>query len=204
MGNRGILHNCDQSLGRARWRHKAWVTCALEFKDRRRKVMQPGNYTELFFLDEAVALAAGHRPCARCRRPNFQAYLTALNHKGSAKELDTALHAARVIPRTTSHRRYRADIATLPFGTIVNFGTPHLVTTRHLLPISAAGYGPAHPRPASGKITVLTPALSVQALDAGYRPHLHPTAEVSIQRSSGSTFITNTRSWRKTPPGNRN
>src|SRR5688500_15168681 len=74
MGNRGILHDANQQLGRARWRHKSWVTCLLSFKDRRREVMAPRRYTELFFCDEAVALAAGHRPCAECRREDYERF----------------------------------------------------------------------------------------------------------------------------------
>ena len=114
MGNRGILHDHYQRLGTARWRHKAWVTCVLRHKDWHRAVMQPNHYTELFFLDEAVALAAGHRPCALCRHKEYQAFRTALGHTGTAKSLDIALHAARVIPRTTRHLSHTSYIATLP------------------------------------------------------------------------------------------
>ena len=78
MGNRGILHAPDQRLGKARWRHPHWVTCVLVYKDWHREVMQPNNYTELFFLDEATALAAGHRPCALCRRKDYDAFQRAL------------------------------------------------------------------------------------------------------------------------------
>ncbi|MGB8623555.1 MAG: hypothetical protein WCD16_12105, partial [Paracoccaceae bacterium] len=74
MGNRGILHGGNRQLGTARWRHKTWITCLLSFKGRKRVPMTPGRYTELFFLDEAVALAAGHRPCAECRRADFLRY----------------------------------------------------------------------------------------------------------------------------------
>jgi len=77
MGNRRILHDGDKKLGSARWRTMAWITCALEFKERRRTVMGPGTYTELFFLDEAAACAAGHRTCAECRRSDFARFTTA-------------------------------------------------------------------------------------------------------------------------------
>ena len=80
MGNRGILHDAGQRLGVARWRHPHWIYCRLSFKGRRRAVMAPGRYTELFFLDEASALAAGHRPCYECRREDFLRFLQ--GHEG--------------------------------------------------------------------------------------------------------------------------
>ena len=73
MGNRGVLHD-DESRIRRKWHGKRWIVCVLEFRGRKRKVMTPGRYTELFFLDEATALAAGHRPCAECRRERFNAF----------------------------------------------------------------------------------------------------------------------------------
>ena len=180
MGNRGILHDDQKTLGRPRWRHKAWVTCVLKHKDWHRPVMRPGNYTELFFLDEAVALAAGHRPCALCRRAAYINFLAALNHQDSAKSLDAALHATRVIPRTTTHIRHETDIATLPPGAIIWRDTPLLVTKRHLLPVTANGYGNPKKRPTSGKAIVLTPSFTISALREGYRPHLHPSAQMQL------------------------
>lgn len=178
MGNRGILHDDHQSLGRARWRHKAWVTCALNHKDWHRQIMQPGHYTELFFLDEAVALAAGHRPCALCRRADYRAFLKALDHTGGAKDLDHALHQSRVIPRTTHHRRHRADIKSLPPGTIIWRDAPYLVTETALHQVQPDAYAAPTDRPLSGQTDVLTPAVTVQALRAGYRPVLHPSARL--------------------------
>ena len=183
MGNRGILHDDRQSLGRARWRHKAWVTCVLKHKDWHRAIMQPGHYTELFFLDEAVALAAGHRPCALCRRTDYRAFLNALGHKGSTKDLDHALHQSRVIPRTPRHRRHHADIQDLPTGTIIWNDAPYLIADTNLRKISPEGYGPALDRPTSGQTIVLTPALTVKALAAGYRPTLHPSSADDPRRT---------------------
>ena len=77
MGNRGCLHDADRALGVARWRSKAWICCTLTWKDVRRDPMPPGRWTALFFLDEATALVAGHRPCAYCRRADFLAYAEA-------------------------------------------------------------------------------------------------------------------------------
>ncbi|NNL18329.1 MAG: hypothetical protein HKP37_06270 [Boseongicola sp.] len=178
MGNRGILHDEVQSLGRARWRHKAWVTCVLKHKDWHRQIMQPGHYTELFFLDEAVAFAAGHRPCALCRRADYCAFVDALDHKGSAKDLDRALHAARVIPRSTNHLRYTADIKTLPSGTVIWREAPYLITDTSIRQIHPDGYAAPTSRPTSGQADVLTPSVTVKALAAGYRPHLHESAKL--------------------------
>lgn len=180
-GNRGILHDAEGRLGAARWRHKHWIACLLELPGRPpRPLMAPGAWTELFFLDEAVALAAGHRPCAYCRRAAFNAYRAAWSAAGQpgarAPEIDAALHAARV---TRSRRQitHPAEIATLPDGCfIAGDQAPLLVLGARLLPFAPEGYGPPRPRPGSGRVTVLTPAPSVAALAAGYRPDLHPSA----------------------------
>lgn len=177
MGNRGILHDANGRLGRARWRHKAWIICNLRHKDWHREVMSPGNYTELFFLDEAVALAAGHRPCALCRRDAFNAFRRAAGHAGSAADLDARLHEERAIPRRNLQRRHAAELALLPaMAIILDRDTPKLVLGDTLRPVSAGGYGPAEPRPAAGRVCLLTPPLTCAALAAGYRPVLHPSA----------------------------
>lgn len=176
MGNRGILHDTNQRMGAARWRHKAWVTCVLRHKDWHREVMQPDNYTELFFLDEAVALAAGHRPCALCRRGAYNAYRDAAGFRSTAKSLDDSLHEARVIPRRFEQRRIELDFGEIPIGAIVLLAVPKLVLEDALLPVSPEDYGPSEKRPQSGKVTVLTPAPTIVALRAGYRPILHPSA----------------------------
>ncbi len=179
MGNRGILHDQNRRLGAARWRHKAWIICVLAHKDWHRDVMTPGQYTELFFLDEAVALAAGHRPCKLCRRAAYLAYTAAAGHRGSAPALDARLHAERAIPRRFGQRRHQADLASLPDGAIILVEeTPHLVLGRTLRPASPQGYGPPRPRPTSGPVTLLTPPTSVAALEGGYAPELHPTSSV--------------------------
>jgi hypothetical protein len=176
MGNRGSLHDAHRRLGPARWKHKAWIICALAHKDWHRQLMSPGNYTELFFLDEAVALAAGHRPCALCRRDAYRAYVAAAGHDGSAPALDARLHAERAIPRRFRQRRHVAPVAGLPDGAILFDGTPKLALGRTLLPVLPDGYGPPQPRPASGLVTVLTPPTSLSALGNGYRPTLHSSS----------------------------
>ncbi|MDG4649290.1 hypothetical protein P6F26_12615 [Roseibacterium sp. SDUM158017] len=179
MGNRGILHDADRRLGTPRWRHKAWICCVLSFKERKRRPMSPGRYTELFFLDEAVALAAGHRPCAECRRAGFEAFRTAwrgaTGQAARAADIDAALHPARVT-RRRAQVRHEAEAAALPDGAFVLMPDgPCLVAGDCLLPHAPNGYGPARARP-TGRVTVLTPAPVVAALAAGYRPELHPSA----------------------------
>ncbi len=176
MGNRGILHDTNQRLGTACWRHKAWVTCVLRHKDWHRDVMRPGNYTELFFLDEAVALAAGHRPCALCRRGAYNAYRDSAGFNGTAKAMDDVLHSARAVPRRFEQRRIELDIGDIPIGAIVLQAVPKLVSEDGLLPVMPQGYGPPEKRRKSGKVTVITPAPTVVALREGYQPTLHASA----------------------------
>lgn len=185
MGNRGVLHDAHKRLGAARWRMPHWVTCVLDFKDRRRAVMTPRRYTELFFLDEAVAFAAGHRPCAECRRADYNRFRAAfaaahgMAGRVYAKEMDAVLHPARVVRGTRAQVRHRRVAAGLPDGTFVALdeapGAAFLVLGALLFPYEFDRYGPAQPRPA-GAVTVLTPAPTVAALGAGYRLQIHPSA----------------------------
>lgn len=178
MGNRGVLHDAEGRLGPARWRHKRWICCRLAFKGRRRSVMTPGAYTELFFLDEAVALAAGHRPCAECRRDDFLYFQKAFDGDLKADQIDATLHAARAVPRRFGPRHHRARAEGLPAGSFVLDpvdATPCLVRGDTALPWHPAGYGPPRPRP-EGVVTVLTPEPTLRALAAGYEPVLHPSA----------------------------
>jgi len=182
-GNRGILHNAAGELGRARWRHPHWIACALTYKGVRRKVMSPGTWTELFFLDEAVALAAGHRPCALCRRPDYIAFRAAWGRAfgdvPSANGIDRILHAARLCPGSGEQRTHEADAAILPDGCVIRYvGAPALLLGPAALPHGTGGYGKPVPRP-SGAVAVLTPRPLVAVLAAGYRPRLHPSAQAS-------------------------
>ena len=189
MGNRGILHDAHGQLGAARWRHCSWICCQLSFKGRRRTVMAPRRYTELFFLDEATALAAGHRPCFECRRVAFREFQAALQRvfrtmDCSAAAMDRVLHRARVEPRTRHHIRLEAPLDDLPDGVFVLLdqapSTPLLVLGDRLLPWRASGYASAHPRPPAIGCRVLTPAPTVEAIRAGYVPSLHPAAGRAI------------------------
>ncbi len=186
MGNRGVLHDADKKLGRRRWALRAWLICRLDFKGRHRAVMTPRRYTELFFLDEASAIAAGHRPCYECRRSDFQAWQTAwqtaqgLSALPRAPEMDACLHAERIVPGSREQRVWESDSADLPPGAFVAVdGTPHLVQREGLRPWSWSGYGDAIALPA-GTVPVLTPPSSVAALRVGYRPVLHQSAVLNL------------------------
>ena len=179
MGNRGILHDDAQRLGRARWKHKAWVTCVLKHRDWHRKVMSPGAYTELFFLDEAVALAAGHRPCALCRHSDYVAYRTAAGFDGPSKQMDAQMHRERGEARTFRQKRHKNPANTLPNGAIILDGTAKLIWDDVARHVGAGGYGAAEPRP-EGMVTVLTPPTSLKALSNGYRPKLHGSAKIEV------------------------
>ena len=179
-GNRGIIHRADKTLGTARWSHHAWICCTLDWQGRKRSVMTGRNWTELFFLDEAVAFAAGHRPCGYCRRSDYNAYVaawtTAKGRRPSAKAMDKALHPARVTRdrQQVTHEDWLAD---LPNGAMISWNDqPHLVQSHTLHPYTPEGYGAPCPRPRCGKATVLTPKPSIDVLRNGYAPMLHPTA----------------------------
>lgn len=164
-----------------------WIFCELEFKDRRRPLLQPGHYTELFFLDEATALAAGHRPCAECQRRRFDVFRqawsaanprAALGPRPKAAALDAALHADRLQPdgRQTT---FAARLSDLPPGTLAARG-PHsfLVTMSGPREWTPGGYGPAA-LGSSLVVEVLTPRSIVRMLAAGYQPDLHPSASAT-------------------------
>ena len=188
MGNRGILHDSTGRLTHRRWAHTNWIICLTNFKERRRRVMSPGHYTELFFLDEATALAAGHRPCCECRRQAYRQYWDALRQEmrqpmpDSAKELDRLLHQERAVPRRFEQRTHNARLQDLPDGTMFRIGAdaPPLLRWRgrfHRWHFN--GYGETlSPRDLTGdlSVAVLTPPTTVTALRGGYMPVVHPTA----------------------------
>ena len=181
-GNRGILHRDDRTLGRTRWTHKAWICCTLDWKGVRRPVMTGRTWTELFFLDEAVAFAAGHRPCARCRKEAYEKFQTAwtaaTGQRRAAKDIDAILHAAR-IGQNQEQRRHIAPLATLPSGTFVLWqDQPHIVGKEALQAFAPAGYGRWVPKTKGAEVIVLTPAPLVSVLQTGYAPALHRTAIV--------------------------
>ena len=181
FGNRGgRIHGHDRSLTRRRWTSRAWICCRLVFKGRHRDVW--GNsYTELFFLDEPTALAAGHRPCFECRRADALAFAAAwgrahrLQAPPRAGEMDAVLHAQRLDGRVK--RRHRVPLDDLPDGAMVaQDERPFAVRGDALLPWTFAGYGSLRPRPRGMAVDLLTPPAFVAALSAGYRPQWHPSA----------------------------
>ena len=186
MGNRDILHDERGRLGVARWRHPHWVTCLLEFKSRWRPVMQPHAYTELFFLDEATAFAAGHRPCGECRRPDYLRFLDAWA-KATGKPdrsslravaIDEIMHESRHKSGNRQQRVWQAPLADLPDGSffkLKNDSHAWVVAGSEILRWSHAGYDEVKAR-RRVEVDVLTPKVSVAAFRAGYRPMLHPTA----------------------------
>ena len=180
MGNRGCLHGPDRRLGASRWRSAAWICCVLDWRGRRRDPMPPGRWTALFFLDEATALAAGHRPCAYCRRADYLLFAQmwrAAQHLPSrpgARDMDQVLHRERLDP-AREKRTYRAPPGQLPDGVMIRAGgTIGLLLGGQLRPWSFAGYAAGAELPEVAE--VLTPPSTVAVLAAGYQPMLHPSA----------------------------
>lgn len=180
-GNRGNLHDRGTEVVRFH-RSALWITCALEFRGWRLPQWAPGRFTLLFFHDEAVSFAAGHRPCALCRRADYQqfrrAWVAGLGGPVPlAKELDRRLHAERIVRGTHRRRLHPGRWPDLPTGAFVLAGDgPALVHDRTVLPWTVDGYGPPRRRPARGEVPVITPPSTVAVLRAGYRPQLDPAA----------------------------
>ena len=170
FGNRGRLHD-DQGRILRPYAGKRWIACRLEFRGRHHGAMPPGRYTGLFFLDEATAFAAGHRPCAECRREDYERFAELCGARADA--IDARLHSERLGP--TRERRLDA----LPDGAVVlHDGEPWLVLGSELLRWTPSGYDERLGRP-SRSMTVITPALLVEVLSAGWKsslPVFHPSA----------------------------
>jgi hypothetical protein len=185
-GNRGALHDPEGRLVRYS-RGRAWAICVLEYKGRRRQLWAPGRLTELFFLDEATGLAAGHRPCGECRYRDYQAFkrawAVAFGGGGpGVAEIDARLHADRLV-RPGVRRSYSARVSSLSDGVMVSVGgTPFLVWGGGLLAWTPGGYRSSGQSPAEDTVTVITPRATVAVLAAGYRPVIHPSAAVVHHR----------------------
>jgi hypothetical protein len=184
MGIRGVLHDEQRRIRRA-FAGTRWIFCVLEFKNRHRIVMTPNRYTELFFLDEATALAAGHRPCAECQRPRYLEFRAAWAQANPgaagrpaplAEAIDGVLHAERLQPGGAK-RTYRERPAALPPGVMVADGDkrPFLLLEDALLPWTAAGYGRPIALP-DESLDILTPRSIVGAIANGFRVTVHPSA----------------------------
>jgi hypothetical protein len=179
-GNRGIIHNPATKTLTRRWASRAWLTCVCEFKGRRREVMGGRSWTELFFLDEATALSAGHRPCFFCRRDDANRFRAAWQEGNGvrhvlARDVDAVLHGERLSGRKKRLHALTMSLEQLPEGTMVQEGTEDfLIAQGRALAWSPAGYREA--QSAIKNAMLLTPPSTLRALLAGYRPVLHPSA----------------------------
>ena len=191
-GNRGCLHD-EAGRIRRRFAGRRWIACRLRFRDwRRHPLMRPGGFTELFFLDEATALAAGHRPCALCRRDDYLRLVAIWRglHGGplGADAIDERLHRERLDPAGRSRRLHEAPIDSLPDATFVMYGgTPHVCVGGNLLRWTAGGYVGRRSRSPRGRVEVITPPSLIGILRAGWAPVvplLHPSAFAVPQPAS--------------------
>jgi hypothetical protein len=189
MGNRGCLHDREKRIVRP-FQVQRWIICKLEYKDwRRSEIMAAGKYTELFFLDEATALAAGHRPCALCSHERYQDFVEKWTHafesspddrQPTAEQIDRVLHDQRI----DSQRRkvtFPARLGDLPQGCFISFPGENiswLLWGNRLFKWAPSGYPESMPLPEGLEVQVLTPAATVQVLRAGYEPDLHPSAKL--------------------------
>ena len=183
-GNRGCLHDADGRIRRL-YGVKRWIACQLEFRGwQRGPLLRPGKFTELFFLDEATAFAAGHRPCALCRRADYDRLVAnwAELHPGQvgADAIDAQLHDERIDSDTRQRRLHEAELDDLVDGAFVLWeGEPRIVLGSKLQRWTPAGYTDPQPRPAGRTVTLITPPSLVALLDTDWQPLvplLHPSA----------------------------
>jgi hypothetical protein len=183
-GNRGCLHD-EAGRIRRRFNGQRWIACRLRFRGwRRHPLLQPGRFTELFFLDEATAFAAGHRPCALCRREDYVRFVRIWRRlhpaQTGADAIDTQLHGERFDTSARAPRRHPAAIDDLPDGAFVlRNDEPHLVLGSRILRWTPAGYVDAIARPSGGRVETLTPPSIVAVLRTDWRPvvpFVHPSA----------------------------
>jgi hypothetical protein len=180
-GTRGVIHNDMQEITRP-YKLKAWLTCKLEFKGRKRKVMSPERYTELFFLDEATAFAAGHRPCCECRRDDFDKFKSLwlagnpeynFDKKTSIQKIDDVLHGER-INKHKSKVTFEENFHNIPNGTFILYNeNPFLVMNNQMFLWTPFGYAKEISLPKTNKLIILTPKSVVNTFNAGYSPQIH-------------------------------
>lgn len=180
MGNRGQLHGKGKEILRP-FKLQAWITCLLQFKGWHRQVMSPNLYTELFFLDEATAFAAGHRPCAECRREDYKRFKLywiegnpeyGFTEKTSIREIDDVLHAER-IDKQGNKVTFEALGKDLPDGTFIQLDNkPYLLMHNQIFMWTPHGYETGQPLPSSPAVTLLTPKSTINAFRAGYTPQI--------------------------------
>ena len=188
MGNRGPISGSNRhGLPERFYSHPNWVFCRMDFGaptlDKPRL-----KYTILFFLDEATALAAGHRPCGECSKPRYDLFVRLWKQMNPEQKMDKTLQAQRVIagrPKQHTKVTWPADIDTLPFGTFIlreNNQTPLQVNNKQLWPWTLTGYDKPIARPRAETVTVLTPQATVEVLSAGYRPQVYPNPYFDAER----------------------
>ena len=178
MGNRGgKFHRDDKTLGSRRWASRQWICCVLKFKNRQRDVWGR-YYTELFFLDEITALAAGHRPCFECRRKDAELFALLFSGKkkrASATSMDKTLHAERMSGK--AKRTHRRKFDKLPDGAMIaRDGAAFAIRDKQLLQWTPLGYSASKPCPPGIEVDVLTPPTILSILARGYTPGWHPSA----------------------------
>ena len=187
LGNRGgCFHRPDQTLLPRHWANRQWIACVLAFKNRHRAaMMQPNRYTELFFLDEATALAAGHRPCFECRRSDANRFadlwaaVRGETWAPSAPAMDVALHAERLNADRTK-RVQQCQLASVPDGAFIRWqGKPYLMYEGALLEWCFHGYASPISVATDVKVDLLTPPTIVAIISAGYQPRLHQSAKLA-------------------------
>ena len=190
-GNRGIIHDpATKTLLKKRWSSPAWITCVCEFRGWRRKVMGGRSWTELFFLDEATAFAAGHRPCFFCRRDDASRFRAAWQQGNGvtdilARDMDKVLHGERLERGKKRLHPPPMPVAELPDGAMVQAGAEsYLIVQGRALLWSMAGYRKADAAIADAML--LTPPSTLRALLAGYRPLLHESARHQSQNGTTS------------------
>lgn len=183
-GNRGCLHDAEHRIRRS-FNGRRWIACQLEFEGwHRSPLMAPGRFTELFFLDEATALAAGHRPCARCRRQDYdrfrQIWARVHGAAAGADAIDAQLHHERLLEGAGERRLHGLAVDALPDGAMILWdGAPRIVLGHQLLAWTPAGYEQPVARPTSGNAQVITPPSLLAVLRTNWAPAvplLHPTA----------------------------
>jgi hypothetical protein len=183
-GTRGVIHNYEQEIIRP-YKLKAWLTCKLEFKGRQRKVMSPDRYTELFFLDEATAFAAGHRPCCECRRDDFDKFKSLwldgnpeynFDKKTSIQKIDNVLQSERM-NKDKSKVTFEENIHKIPNGAFVLYNeNPFLIVNNKMFLWSPFRYDKGISLPKTNKLIILTPKSIVNTFNAGYMPQIHTSA----------------------------
>ncbi|MGN6534025.1 MAG: hypothetical protein ACTHK0_19955 [Ginsengibacter sp.] len=180
MGNRGRIHNEKKEIISS-YKLNAWLICKLNFRGRKRQIMAPDRYTELFFLDEATAFAAGHRPCFECRREDFNRFKNLwilanpqyhFKDKTSIRDIDKILHCER-INKDGSKKTFEVDINNLPDGTFISIDKKaYLFYKKQLHLWSPSGYEKQSISTIMGKVQVLTPLSVVNTFLAGYAPQI--------------------------------